>query len=849
MHAARLVLVIASCALGLTGQGLPADAARATGIGLPTGPSYLSPWRPLFVENHGQWAEAVSYRTPLGPSRATVSGNALVLTQVAQPASGTGDVLVGHNVLLRFLPGATDASPSPAWEGAEASPTRMSWFHGKDPDKWITDVPTWVAARLPGVAPGITVEVHGRNGNVEYDVLIEPGAVLEDLVIQIEGAEHFVLADDGSLALATPLGVVRQLAPVAWEEVSGGARRPLAASVKLLTSDRFGFTVIGREPGHRLVIDPQLVYSTFVEGSGTEEIMAVAVDGAGSAYGAGSSSSIDFPTTPGAFDESIAPAWMDAFVTKLVPDGSDLVYATFLGGAPATSYPAGIQVNALGEALVAGSTSSTAFPTTPGAYQVVSAGGSEGYVLKLNAMGTALAFSSLFGGSLNDGVADLALDPFDRPVIGVATKSFDLPTSQGAFQPRNPNTGLNTVTSFVARLSADGSMLDYGSYFGGTNFDEVRGVAADAAGAFYISGRTDGTAPCPTTPGAFQTVPSGFADAFVAKFQPDGQLAWSTLLGGNDDDWVFALEVDDTGHALAAGYTRSFNFPTTPQAFDKFKNGDKDGFLTKLLPDGSGLAFSSFLGSTSSWDEITDTCFDAAGACLVTGRTGSPATFPVTPDAVTAGLASGDVFVGKVSESGDQLLFAGLLGDPNPDKSEYAYGIAADAAGAAYVTGYTLGKHFPTTPGAFDTTLSGSNGAYVVKLDFSPWADSGGALAGTSGIEPQLAGSGTLQPGAPGALVLTDARPLSPLWLIIGTAELSAPFKGGVMVPAPLAVLPLATDASGEMSLSWSAWPTGLPAGLEILFQAWVIDPAGPKGWAASNGLQAILPVVALTGG
>jgi hypothetical protein len=200
--------------------------------------------------------------------------------------------------------------------------------------------------------------------------------------------------------------------------------------------------------------------------------------------------------------------------------------------------------------------------------------------------------------------------------------------------------------------------------------------------------------------------------------------------------------------------------------------------------------------------------------------------------------------VAKLSADGSTLLHGTFIGGSTPTDLELAYGIAVDPQGNPYITGYTLAANFPTTPGAFDTHLDGSTGLFVVKLDLSPWSNDGPGLAGTGGLLPVLSGSGTLQPHSPGALHLVDAKPLSPCWLIVGVSKLSTPFKGGTFVPSPLLVVPLATNAQGSLTLPWTAWPAGLSSGSKLWFQVWVADPGGPAGYAASNGLRAVMPVV-----
>jgi hypothetical protein len=169
-------------------------------------------------------------------------------------------------------------------------------------------------------------------------------------------------------------------------------------------------------------------------------------------------------------------------------------------------------------------------------------------------------------------------------------------------------------------------------------------------------------------------------------------------------------------------------------------------------------------------------------------------------------------------------------------------GVCVDSFNAVYVTGYTADNLFPTTPGAFDTALAGNTDSFVAKFQFGPWSGAGPGLAGTGNTIPQLVGNGSLQPSSAGSIVLTQAKPLAQAFLLVGLTPLNATFKGGTMLPNPQLIVPLSTDASGSRMLSWTSWPSGLPAGTELLMQYWIVDAAAPAGFAASNGLSAVMP-------
>src|SRR5213078_94557 len=236
------------------------------------------------------------------------------------------------------------------------------------------------------------------------------------------------------------------------------------------------------------VIDPILFYSTFLGGRGDDTGLRVAVDAAGNAYVTGLTGSSNFPTTPGAYQTTFAGV-EDAFVTKLDPTGSALVYSTFLGGGGFDEGTA-IGVDAARNAHVTGLTGSSNFPTTPGAFQTTFAGGSfDAFVTKLNFTGSALVYSTFFGGSGFDRGVGLAVDAAGNAYVTGLTDSSNLPTTAEAFQ----TTIGGSSDAFVTKLDPAGSVLAYSSYLGGSGQEDGLGIAVDTAGNAYVTGRTGST--------------------------------------------------------------------------------------------------------------------------------------------------------------------------------------------------------------------------------------------------------------------------------------------------------------------------------------------------------------------
>jgi hypothetical protein len=413
-----------------------------------------------------------------------------------------------------------------------------------------------------------------------------------------------------------------------------------------------------------------LVYSTYLgSGSGYNFGRGIAVDSAGNAYVTGETQSSTFPTTPGTFQPANAGPHANAFVTKLNPTGSALVYSTYLGGSTYDT-GAGIAVDADGNVYVTGNAGSNDFPTTSGAFQAtLSGGGFDAFVTKLDPAGSALVYSTYLGGSGQEYSGGIAIDAAGNAYVAGSTQSANFPTTAGAVQA----TFGGASDAFVTKLNPTGSALVYSTYL-----RDGRGnaIAVDVNGNAYVTGTTY-SANFPTTAGAFQTSYAGgytgysTGDAFVTKLDPTGSaLVYSTYLGGSDGGESSAgIVVDAGGNAYVTGTTNSTNFPTTADAFQLTYAGGydvytfRDAFVTKLDPTGSALVYSTYLGG-SKVDSGNGIAVDAGGNFYVAGSTNS--NFPTTPGAFQA---TGHTGVGYSSNTYDAFIakFVGVVPPPPPN--------------------------------------------------------------------------------------------------------------------------------------------------------------------------------------
>lgn len=385
-------------------------------------------------------------------------------------------------------------------------------------------------------------------------------------------------------------------------------------------------------------------------------------------------------------------------------------YSTYLGGT-GNDQGFAIAVDSAGNAYVTGTTGSSNFPTTLGAFQTTLAGSSNAFVTKLNSSGSALIFSTYLGGNGDDQGNGIALDSSGNSYIVGQTSSTNFPTTVGAFQTVNND----VVNAFITKLNSTGSALIYSTYLGGSSGDFGLGIAVDASGNAYVTGQA-ASANFPVTVGAFQTVKAGTIDAFVTKINPTGTaLVYSTFLGGSGNDNGFGIAVDSCGNAYVTGITLSTDFPVTAGAFQTTRAGSSDAFVTKLNTSGSALIYSTYLGGTLG-DLGRGIAVNSNGNAYVAGSTSS-ADFPVTAGAFQttfAGLL--DAFITELNPCGTGLVFSTYLGGSGSDQG---FGIAIDSFGNPYITGQTNSTNFPITSGAFQTSLAGGIDAFITKLNAS----------------------------------------------------------------------------------------------------------------------------------
>ena len=600
------------------------------------------------------------------------------------------------------------AAGAPAMQGLGELPGRYHFFYGNDPAAWRTGARAFSEVLYQDVWPGIDLLLRTAPAQLEYEALVAPGADASRIRFVYEGADVVVPAPGDVHRIETPVGTLIHRLPVAGER-SGAIFREGASAPRADPDNRFVVewcTLLGGaswEVAWGITADDQgrpiavgetasidfpttvgayeesysggagdvfvtklsaagdsLVWSTFLGGQLEDGAAAAAVDDLGNVVTVGLTKSTDFPTTPGAFDETASTPvddW-DAFATKLSAEGNSLHWSTLLGADEHDlAYDLVLDIDQ--NPVLVGTTYSEGFPTTSGAYRETfcCAPFRDGFVTKLAAAGNALVWSTLLGADDGyDDVNTVVLDNLGNAVVGGQTSSENFPTTPGAFD-RTYNG--QSWDGFLTKLLVDGSSLVWSTFVGGERRDYLRGVGLDPSGDVLAVGRTYSDS-FPTTPGAFDRTYEPTADGFVLRMAQNGNsLVWSTYLGGSgtggtdSGDWPADLGVGPLGTPVVVGQTSSTDFPTTPDALQPTHSGGQyDGFITFLKNDGSGLLWSTFCGGSPDYGNhegfgVAPSSFpsnnvwvDDAGKIFVSGQAGSP-DFPTFPSVVWDSTLSG----------------------------------------------------------------------------------------------------------------------------------------------------------------------------------------------------------------
>jgi len=683
---------------------------------------------PLFFEpNQGQTAPQVKFLARGAAYGLFLTADEAVLrlqpAAVSTQHSALGSQRASSSVIRMRLEGANSSARV---SGASPLPGKSNYFIGNDPSKWRHDIPQFARVQYQAVYPGVDLVYYGDQGQLEYDFRVAPGAEPNQIALSFTGASARIVSgdsgDSGDLILATANGDVRFRAPRVYQpaapesrNVSGTAEKTIAGAFRQLADNKIGFTVGAYDHSRELVIDPVLSYSTYLGGSGTESLVSIAVDSSGSIYVAGTTDSTDFPVTTGS---TTPPGVKNIFISKinptLTPGSAQLVFSQYLGG-NGTDLAAGISVDSNFSIYVAGTTTSTNFPTTSNAFQTSAAvAGTHGFLSKLSFSAGAydLTYSTYLAGNGTDHVTGLAIDSSDQNAFVTGDTTSTNPASDGF--PANPNAfqpcpfgpvlsgGTCPVSGppqfFASKINTGGSgslSMLYSTYFGGGNpvgaTAQGGGIAVDASGNIYFTGTTNmlpavggnGEAKFPLfnaqqscldeagNHGTCTLSNPTATDAFVAKINPNAAASsplYSTYVGGSGDDVGAGIAVDSSGNAYLTGTTDSTDF----------------------IP-------SSIVG-TSFQQCLNNTTYNAANTPPCPASSAKDAFIAKIGNAVSGGIFP--------------LNYATYIGGSGDDSGQ---AIQVDSVQAAHVTGSTTSPDLLLTQNALQT-YGGGGDAFVALI-------------------------------------------------------------------------------------------------------------------------------------
>jgi len=638
-----------------------------------------------FIENQGQYPSDIEY----------YSSGFHGSTWVTNQSIGYGTSIDEENRSLVILESFMDENGNTLPlnpQNGEISPTKVSYFLGSDSSKWKSDIASYKNININYIYPGISLSLENKGGLVEKIFHIAPYTNPDQIIINLQGAEQLYVDSQGQLKIINSPFNLTQSKPVAYQIING--QKTMVDVSYRVNGFTYGFILGNYNPQYDLFIDP-VINSTYIGGSANEKPYSMELDSAGNIYITGQTfssdypttpgaydttfngnddimvskfdptlstllastfigspggeigydiaidndgnvfvtgyTSINFPTTPGAYDTTFNGVW-DVFVSKFNNNLTVLLASTYLGSYNG-DFGSSVVIDDAGNVYVGGWTYSTTFPTTPGAFDTSFGGDADGFISKFDNTLSSLLNSTFIGGNSYDPVTSLKIMSGTKILIGGVTQSTNFPVTPGAYQPNHapqsdwPN---GWRDGYISIMNLSLSSLNASTYLGGSAEDWLLSADYDSDGNIFVSGYTY-SGDFPTTIGSYDQTINGDSDIFVSKLnQTLTSLLASTFLGGNGEEVAY-LDLDDRGKVILGGSTSSSNFPLTPDAYINTRSGPNDAILARMSLDLSVLLFSTLWGGNDV-DYGSDVMSDSNGSIILLGTTSST-NFPTNPEA------------------------------------------------------------------------------------------------------------------------------------------------------------------------------------------------------------------------
>lgn len=706
-----------------------------------------------FIENKGQWNNNVRYKAEIPSGNLYLENNKLTyqfyneedLAKIDDLHHGffknpthKDSIINIHAFNVKFLNSLT-----PNFSAETPRPDYVNYFVGNDKSKWASNVKKYEEINYQNLYANIGLKFYLKDNFLKYDFNVLPGGNPKDIKLNYNGIADIYIKDE-NLYLITSVNTIIEQKPYAYQIING-KEKEVKCKFKLKDGILSFSFPNGFKKSTPLIIDPTLIFASYSGATVDNWGYTSTFNEAGNLYGGGISFGVGYPVTTGAYQISFSGGTHDISITKFSPNGSSLIYSTYLGGS-ASDYPHSLIVNSNDELLIFGTTSSIDFPTTINAYDTSQNGGFDIFVSKLSSNGASLLSSTYIGDTLNDGLnsttplkynyaddfrGEIILDATDNICVASTTKSVNFPTTAGVVQPISRG----QQDACVFKLSADLSTLMWSTYLGGDSTDAAYSLQFDQNGNILVTGGTV-SSNFPTTPGTVQPSFQGYADGWITKLNNNAtSIMASTYVGTSDYDQTFFVQLDTANNVYVVGQTEG-TYPITPPTV--YNNPNSGQFLHKFSPDLASTIFSTTFGTSSGEVDIALSAFlvNECNYILVSGWGGlvnysySMATssttngLPVTANAIQPTTDGDDYYLAMFSEDADTILFATFFGgNSSPDHVDGGTS-RFDKKGIVYqavcASCFGATSDFPTTPGAWSNFDNGPNcNLGVFKIDLT----------------------------------------------------------------------------------------------------------------------------------
>lgn len=726
-----------------------------------------------FIENKGQWNDNVIFKAQIPAGNLYLENDALTYlfyderdidrlhelhhNEIKNPTPQ--DYIMNlHAFKINFLNAHTKKI-----NAKEPTSDYVNYYLGNDKSKWASNVKKYSKTSYQNIYDSIDLKFYLKEGFLKYDFIVAPGGDPSDIQLDYEGVDGLFL-EKGALKITTSVNEIIEQKPYAYQLINGVPKK-VKCNFKLEgTTVSFDFPK-GYDISKKLIIDPTLVFASYSGSTMDNWGYTSTFDDAGHLYGGGATFGIGYPTTPGAFQLNFAGgnggylSGTDITITKFSPDGTSLIYSTYLGGAENES-PHSLIVNNNNELLILGTTASSNFPITTAAYDTSFGGGtiytvsipnyisgSDMVIAKINTNGDTLLSSTYMGGSENDGLnvvaalqknyaddfrGEIIIDDSNNVYVASSTLSSDFPITTGVFQP----TFSGIQDGCVFKLNPDLSTLIWSTYIGGSSSDAGYSLQFDEIGNILITGGTV-SSDFPTTGGVIQPTFQGVTDGWIAKINSTAtSLIASTYIGTPAYDQCYFIQLDTANNVYVIGQTEG-TYPIAPSTV--YNNPNSGQFIHKLTPNLSNTVFSTTFGTSSGEIDIALSAFlvNECNYILISGWGGATnvingnAPFsttnglPVTSNAIQPTTDGSDYYLTMFNEDADSLLFATFFGGTTSNDHVDGGTSRFDKKGIVYQAvcascGFGNTADFPATTGAHSTTNNSSNcNLGVFKFDLS----------------------------------------------------------------------------------------------------------------------------------